>query len=58
MEGEQMQEAKSTQADEIRALKHMKDREIDTTEIPPVLDGARRLSASSIGQPRNRSGIS
>ena len=33
-----MQRAKGAQADEIRALKRMKDREIDTTDIPPVLD--------------------
>ena len=33
-----MQGVKNTQADEIRALKHMKDSEIDTTGIPPVAD--------------------
>jgi uncharacterized protein (DUF4415 family) len=32
-----MQRVKSTQADEIRTLKRMKDREIDTSDIP-VLD--------------------
>jgi uncharacterized protein (DUF4415 family) len=38
MKGEHMQRVKNTQADEIRALKRMKDSEIDTTDIPPVLD--------------------
>jgi uncharacterized protein (DUF4415 family) len=38
MKGEHMHTVKSAQADEIRALKRMKDREIDTTDIPPVLD--------------------
>ncbi len=33
-----MQGTKSNRADEIRALKLMKDSEIDTTDIPPVLD--------------------
>jgi len=43
MKGEHMQRAKSTQADEIRALKRMKDREIDTTDIPPVLDWSKAV---------------
>ena len=43
MKGEHMQRAKSTQADEIRALKRMKDREIDTTDIPPVHDWTRAV---------------
>ena len=38
-----MQRAKSAQADEIRALKRMKDREIDTTDIPPVLDWSKAV---------------
>lgn len=33
-----MQRVKSAKADEIRALKRMKDREINTTDIPPALD--------------------
>jgi uncharacterized protein (DUF4415 family) len=33
-----MQGAKRAQVDEIRVLKRMKDREIDTTDIPPALD--------------------
>ncbi|MGA2742378.1 MAG: type II toxin-antitoxin system HicB family antitoxin [Bryobacteraceae bacterium] len=43
MKGEHMQRAKSAQADEIRALKRMKDREIDTTNIPPVLDWSKAV---------------
>jgi uncharacterized protein (DUF4415 family) len=43
MKGEHMQRVKSTQADEIRALKRMKDREIDTTDIPPVLDWSKAV---------------
>ena len=43
MKGEHMQRAKSTRADEIRALKRMKDREIDTTDIPPVLDWSKAV---------------
>ncbi|MGP8244938.1 MAG: BrnA antitoxin family protein [Bryobacteraceae bacterium] len=38
-----MQRVKSTQANEIRALKRMKDREIDTTDIPPVLDWSKAV---------------
>ncbi len=41
MKGEHMQ--RSTRADEIRALKRMKDREIDTTDIPPVLDWSKAV---------------
>jgi uncharacterized protein (DUF4415 family) len=33
-----MRRTKSTQADKIRALKQVKDREIDTTDIPPRAD--------------------
>ena len=43
MKGEHIQRAKSTRADEIRALKRMKDREIDTTDIPPVLDWSKAV---------------
>jgi uncharacterized protein (DUF4415 family) len=38
-----MQKVKSTPASEIRALKRMKDREIDTTDIPPVLDWSKAV---------------
>jgi uncharacterized protein (DUF4415 family) len=38
-----MQRAKNAQADEIRALKRMKDREIDTIDIPPVLDWSKAV---------------
>jgi len=38
-----MQRIKSVQANEIRALKRMKDREIDTTDIPPVLDWSKAV---------------
>jgi uncharacterized protein (DUF4415 family) len=38
-----MQRVKSAQAAEIRALKRMKDREIDTTDIPPVLDWSKAV---------------
>lgn len=38
-----MQRVKRAQADEIRALKRMKDREIDTTDIPPVVDWSRAV---------------
>lgn len=43
MKGEHMQRVKSAQASEIRALKRMKDREIDTTDIPPVLDWSKAV---------------
>ena len=43
MKGEHMQRAKSTRADEIRALKRMKDRKIDTTDTPPVLDWSKAV---------------
>ncbi len=36
-----MQRIKKTQANEIRALKRIKDREIDTTDIPPALDWSK-----------------
>jgi uncharacterized protein (DUF4415 family) len=38
-----MQSVKSAPANEIRALKRMKDREIDTTDIPPVLDWSKAV---------------
>jgi len=38
-----MQRVKSAPASEIRALKRMKDREIDTTDIPPVLDWSKAV---------------
>jgi len=41
MKGKHTQRAKSAHADEVRALKRMKDREIDTTDIPPVLDWSK-----------------
>jgi hypothetical protein len=43
MKGEHMPRAKSAQADEIRALKRMNDREINTTDIPPVLDWSKAV---------------
>jgi len=38
-----MQRAKNPQADEIRALKRRKDREIDTGDIPPALDWSKAV---------------
>jgi len=38
-----MQKVRTAQADEIRALKRMKDREIDTTDVPPVLDWSKAI---------------
>jgi uncharacterized protein (DUF4415 family) len=38
-----MKRTESTQTDEIRALKRMKDQEIDTTDIPPVLDWSKAV---------------
>ena len=38
-----MQGVKSNRADEIRALKRMKDSEIDTTDIPPVFDWSKAV---------------
>jgi uncharacterized protein (DUF4415 family) len=38
-----MQRTKSARANEIRALKRMKDREIDTTDIPPTLDWSKAI---------------
>ena len=38
-----MRGTKRAQANEIRALKRMKDREIDTTDIPPVLDWSKAV---------------
>jgi uncharacterized protein (DUF4415 family) len=43
MKGRHMPKTKGAQADEIRALKRMKDREIDTTDIPPVLDWSQAV---------------
>jgi uncharacterized protein (DUF4415 family) len=39
-----MQKTKHTQADEIRALKRMKDRDIDTTDIPPAVDWSKAVT--------------
>jgi uncharacterized protein (DUF4415 family) len=36
-----MQKTNDVRANEIRALKRMKDREIDTTDIPPTLDWSK-----------------
>ena len=38
-----MRRVKSDQADEIRAIKRMKDSEIDTTDIPPLLDWSKAV---------------
>src|ERR1017187_7510008 len=38
MKDELMQRDKGVHADEIRALHQMKDRNVDTIEIPPILD--------------------
>ena len=38
-----MQRVKGAQADEIRARERMKEREIDTTDIPPVLDWSKAV---------------
>lgn len=38
-----MRRVKSAQADEIRALKRMRDREIDTSDIPPALDWSKAV---------------
>jgi|HubBroStandDraft_5_1064220.scaffolds.fasta_scaffold392842_2 uncharacterized protein (DUF4415 family) len=38
-----MRGTKSAQSNEVRALKRMKDREIDTTDIPPVLDWSKAV---------------
>jgi uncharacterized protein (DUF4415 family) len=39
-----MKRVESAQANEIRALKRMKDREIDTSDIPPVLDWSKAVA--------------
>ena len=39
-----MRKTKNDSLDEIRALKRMKDREIDTTDIPPVLDWSKAVA--------------
>ena len=38
-----MQRVNTAQTNEIRALKRMKDREIDTSDIPPVLDWSKAV---------------
>ena len=38
-----MQKTNSVRTSEIRALKRMKDVEIDTTDIPPVLDWSKAV---------------
>ena len=38
-----MQKVKSTQADEIHALRRMSEREIDTTDIPPAADWSKAV---------------
>lgn len=38
-----MQKTENVRASEIRALKRMKDREIDTTDIPPALDWSKAV---------------
>jgi len=43
MKGEHMRRVRSAQAAEIRALRRMKDSEIDTTDIPPVLDWSKAV---------------
>jgi len=43
MKGEYMQTAKSARVSEIRALKRMKDSEIDTTDIPPSLNWSQAV---------------
>lgn len=43
MKGWHMQRVNSAQADEIRELEQMKDDEIDTTDIPPVLDWSKAV---------------
>ncbi|MGA2114677.1 MAG: BrnA antitoxin family protein [Bryobacteraceae bacterium] len=35
--------SQSAQADEIRTLRRMKEREIDTTDIPPALDWSKAV---------------
>lgn len=39
-----MRRVRNVQADEIRALKRMRDSEIDTTDIPPVTDWSRAIA--------------
>lgn len=38
-----MRKSKSTQTDEIRTLKRMREREIDTTDIPPTADWSKAV---------------
>jgi uncharacterized protein (DUF4415 family) len=38
-----MQKTKANRASEIRALKRMKEREIDTTDIPPTADWSKAV---------------
>jgi len=44
MKGESMRKTKGVREDEIRALKRMKDREVDTSDIPPVLDWSKAVA--------------
>jgi uncharacterized protein (DUF4415 family) len=39
-----MQKTKTNQASNIRALKRMKEREIDTTDIPPTADWSKAVA--------------
>ena len=39
-----MQKTNNVRANEIRGLKRMKDREIDTTDIPPALDWSNAVA--------------
>jgi uncharacterized protein (DUF4415 family) len=41
---EHMPETNHARASEIRALKRLKDKEIDTTDIPPVLDWSKAVA--------------
>ena len=50
-----MQKVKNAPANEIRALKRMKDQDIDTTDIPPVLDWSKAVVGKFYGQSRNPS---
>lgn len=38
-----MRKTNNTRVSEIRALRRMKDREIDTTDIPPTLDWSKAV---------------
>lgn len=43
MKGKHMQRVESTRAHEIRALRRVKDDEIDTADIPPMLDWSKAV---------------